>query len=266
MANEGMQKQWNSPEFLKMWRGLEPTVSALTAPLMAALKPLPGERLLDVGCGGGLPTIEAAAAVAPAGHATGADISADLLELARSRATEAGVANVSFVTADVQIDDIPGAPFDAVFSRLGVMFFADPIEAFTNIRGQMRAGARLVFVCFQGFDANSWYPARVLSKYAPPRPPSRFASPSPFALGIEAATRSYLEEAGFEGIRFESLSALTETPYNENTNRGTLAPFGLSEDQAAAALAELREHDRPYVSDGVLRTERKFWIVRATNR
>ncbi|MBK9611921.1 methyltransferase domain-containing protein [Candidatus Amarobacter glycogenicus] len=267
MVNEGMQRQWNSPEFLNMWRGLEPTVSGLTAPLMAALQPKPGERVLDVGCGGGLPTLEVAAAVGPTGSATGADISEDLLELARSRAAESGLRNATFVNADVQVDRVPGAPFDAVFSRLGVMFFSDFVESFSNIGRHMKPGGRLVFVCFQSATANPWFGANILAKYAPPRPPSRFPPPTPLALGEEALTREFLAEAGFRGVSFEAFDDPMDAPFTgEPMSGGMLAPMGLAPDVRAKAMQELLANDQRFVEADRVKTIRKMWIVRANAR
>lgn len=265
MANEDMQRQWNSPRTMKIWRVNEAAVGGLTAPLLDRLQPAPGERMMDVGCGGGLSTIEVAKAVGPAGHVVGADISEELLALSRERAAAAEVTNVSFMNADVQVADVPGAPFDAVLSRLGVMFFGDPVAAFANMRRHMKPRARLVFICFQDFKANDWYPSEILAKYEPSRPPSRFLAPTPFALGDQAATEGFLLEAGFRGIDFEAISLDFDVPYETASVVGRIPQFNLAPDVASDAITALQAHETKYVTKGRHLTERKFWIVRAAN-
>ncbi len=265
MVNEEMQKQWNSPRTMKFWRAAEGGIAGLTAPLLNALQPAPGERMMDVGCGGGLSTIAVAQAVGPTGHVVGADISEELLGLSRERATAANVPNISFVSADVQVADVPGGPFDAVLSRLGVMFFGDPVAAFANIRRHMKPGARLVFICFQDFKANGWFPSEILAKYEPARPPSRFLPPSPFALGDRTATEGYLREAGFNGASFEAISMDFDAPYEILSVAGRVPQFNLAPDVAADAIAELQAFETKYVTKGRHLTERKLWIVRASN-
>ena len=107
-------------------------------------------RVLDIGCGAGTTTLQLAQIVAP-GRMTGVDISAPLLAVARTRAE----ASADFVEADASMHSF--APeFDLVFSRFGVMFFADPVAAFTHIKTALRRGGKLAFVCWRAFDENDW--------------------------------------------------------------------------------------------------------------
>ena len=265
MVNEAMQKQWNAPRTMRLWRVAESAVAGLTAPLLDKLQPTPGERMMDVGCGGGISTIAVAKAVGPSGHVVGADISEELLALSRERAADAQMTNVTFVNADVQVAEVPGAPFDAVLSRLGVMFFGDPVAAFTNVRRQMKPGARLAFVCFQDFQANNWYPSDILAKHEPPRPPSRFLPPSAFALGDQKSTEGFLSEAGFAGTTFEAISLDFDVPYEAVSVIGRVPLLNLSPDDAGDAIADLQAHESQYVCEGRHRTKRKLWIVRTAN-
>ncbi|MGB4861874.1 MAG: class I SAM-dependent methyltransferase [Tepidiformaceae bacterium] len=266
VTNESMQRQWNNPQFLQFWKGLEPGMVTLMAPLFEALDVKSGERILDVGCGGGLTTLEAAAATGPAGHVTGADISDDLLELARSRAAQSGLSNVDFAKVDAQSDDLPGGPFDAAMSRLGVMFFADFVAAFANIRRHIKPGGRLAFVCLQDTTANPWFGGHVVAKYAPPRPPSRFPAPSPFALGAEPLTREFLSEAGFRDIRFTDFTDIDISPVPEVPAAvSLLAGMGVQPDALAKAAEELRAIDLQFLKDGHLVVDRKHWVVTARN-
>lgn len=264
MANESMQRQWNNPLFLKVWEDIEPEAED-AKPLLEAVAPVPGERILDVGCGGGLPTIQAAKAVAPGGHATGADLSESLLEVARSRASSAGVENVTFVKVDVQTGEIPGAPFDAVMSSVGVMFFEDFVAAFSNIRKHMTPTGRLAFVCFQGPDANPWFGGHIVAKYAPPRS-SRFPPPTPWSLGDESLTREFLTEAGFTNIGFKPFSITETAPIPPmHPSLGMLMSMGAAPEDVAKAAEEIKENDKPYQKDGMMQFDRQFWLVTARN-
>src|SRR5690242_10567588 len=114
-----------------------------------------GLNVLDVGCGSGGTTLAAARLVAP-GRVLGLDLSGPMLAQARAGAEAAGLANVTFQQGDAQVESLEPAGFDIAISRFGVMFFADPVAAFANIRSATRPGGRLVFVCWQPLAANQW--------------------------------------------------------------------------------------------------------------
>ena len=158
----------------------------------------PGMRVLDVGCGTGATTRAIAARVAP-GDVVGVDISALLLDLARTRS--AAVGNASFLEADAQTHAFAPASFDAAFSRMGVMFFADPVAAFANIRAALRDAGRLAFVCWQPAANNEWValPAQAARPWIDLL--GAFAEPSgPFAFGDPSRLRSVLDGAGFRDV------------------------------------------------------------------
>jgi SAM-dependent methyltransferase len=161
--------------------------------LRAAAAVGPHDRVLDVGCGGGQTTREAALA-AVAGSALGVDISARLLDQARSRS--AGLPNVTFLQADAQTHQFPAAHFDVCVSRFGTMFFADPVAAFTNIGLALRPGARLVLLVWQDADRNEW------STVVRQALGAAKAGPNPFSLADRTATVGILTAAGFTGISF----------------------------------------------------------------
>ena len=168
------------------------------------LAPTAGERLLDVGCGGGQTTVALAARVGAAGAVTGVDISRPMLELARRRAE--GLANVRFLEADAQVHDFGEGVFDAIFSRFGVMFFADPTAAFANLRRALRVGGRLAFACWRTPAENPFMtgPAMAASALLPPAgPPPDPTAPGPFAFADAERVRGILQSAGFEGVAFE---------------------------------------------------------------
>ena len=135
-----MQNQKSSNEAQPLngdyWRGiggdrwvlnmdaLERGIETFSAPLLRAAAPVPGERVLDIGCGGARTTISLAREITPGGQVTGIDISPQILSLARQRA--GGVENLEFVLGDVTNTDL-GNPYDLLFSRFGVMFFDAPV-------------------------------------------------------------------------------------------------------------------------------------------
>src|SRR6266566_5663091 len=125
----------------------------------AAARVEPGNRVLDVGCGTGQSTREAARAAAGAtdeGGALGVDLSAQAVELARQLSEQEGLRNVSYRQADAQVHRFPPRHFDLCISRFGTMFFADPVAAFANIGTALRPGGRLVLLVWQARDRNEW--------------------------------------------------------------------------------------------------------------
>ncbi|MDI3336511.1 class I SAM-dependent methyltransferase [Defluviimonas aestuarii] len=141
----------------------------------------PGESILDIGCGTGALTLEAANKCGPAGRALGVDISETLLAVSRGRA--AGRANIRFALADAQTHAFEPAAADIMISRFGTMFFADPVAAFRNIASALRPGGRLVFASWAPAAQNPWShiaktagTERLGSLPAePPRTPGQFA-------------------------------------------------------------------------------------------
>ena len=122
------------------------TAAALDAALFDAAGLRPGARVLDVGCGRGDTTLDAARRVGPSGLALGVDDSLDVLEEARRRAADAGLAHVGFVHAAAQTRRFAPLRFDAIVSRRPRQVFADPDAGFTNLLGALRSGGRLAVV------------------------------------------------------------------------------------------------------------------------
>ena len=168
--------------------------------LIATADPMPGERVIDVGCGCGATTIEFAQRVAPGGEVLGLDISEPMLARARERAESSLPAR--FVRADATVYQTPAHWADLVVSRFGVMFFADPTLSFANIRRSLRPGGRLAFVCWREARQNAWMitPLREAAKHAPPLPEMAPEDPGPFAFANEPRVRRILTEAGYADI------------------------------------------------------------------
>jgi SAM-dependent methyltransferase len=160
-------------------------------PFLDAVAIEPTAHVLDVGCGAGLTTREAARRAA---SATGVDLSARMLDLARRRAAADGLANVSFVQADVQVADLGEARYERVISRNGVMFFGDPVAAFANLARALKPDGRMVLLVWQAMADNPWLTA-FRQAVAAPLPPAD--GPGPFALGDPNRVRTLLTAAGF---------------------------------------------------------------------
>ncbi|MFC9664155.1 class I SAM-dependent methyltransferase [Nocardia sp. NPDC127606] len=170
------------------------------AHFFAAAKVGTGDRVLDIGCGTGQATREAAR-VAVDGSAVGVDISEVMLEQARRVSIDEGPSNVGFELADAQVNTFPPTAFDLCISRFGVMFFADPVAAFTNIARALRPGGRLAWLVWQGHDRNEW--ATVFSDVLA----ASIATPGrgPFSLADPIVTESMLTTAGFTDIDFTEI-------------------------------------------------------------
>lgn len=165
------------------------------------------DRVLDVGCGTGQDTRDAARA-ADSGWALGVDLSTRMIEYARNVAAQEGLDNVSFERADAQVHPFTSEEFDVAISRTGSMFFGNPVAAFTNIAQALRPAGRLRLLVWQGIGANEWFrelsTALAAGRELPMPPPS---APGPFSLADPDRARSILGDAGFTNIQFEPMTA-----------------------------------------------------------
>lgn len=162
----------------------------------------PGDRVLDVGCGCGGSSVELARRVGQAGTVRGVDVADVMLARATERAREAGLRNVTFTAADASTHPFDTGAVDVVYSRFGVMFFADPPAAFANIRRALVPGGRLAFVCWQAPEHNPWLtrPMAALAQALPMPPPPPQDAPGPFAFADQERVRTILQRAGFRDV------------------------------------------------------------------
>ncbi|MDQ2708801.1 MAG: class I SAM-dependent methyltransferase [Actinomycetota bacterium] len=201
-TNEAERRRWNDEYWASVWPSREQLTDAVTDVLLGHLDLAAGQRVLDVGSGGGGTALAVARRVGPAGSVVGADISRPLVHYATRRAEEQGVANVRFVVADAQSESIDGAPFDAAASQFGVMFFEEPTTAFANIRAHTVPGGGLAFACWQPADRNPWHAGHAVGRFLEPPPqPAQGKSPTgPFSLGDATRTAEVVAAAGWAGV------------------------------------------------------------------
>jgi SAM-dependent methyltransferase len=196
---------WSGPLFERFVRYRPIVTEGLGAhgeAALAAHPPAPGDRVLDLGCGFGDTTRRLAALVGASG-AVGVDVAEPFIEVARREAEEAGAANVEFRIVDVQNGDL-GGPFDYAFSRMGIMFFANPVAALRNVRAALRPGGTLCAVVWRRKLDNDWVHRAelVVEKYLehPEESDEPTCGPGPFSMANADTVSEQLKLAGFEQI------------------------------------------------------------------
>jgi SAM-dependent methyltransferase len=249
-ANAAQIEHWNAVAG-KVWARyqelLDRQIESLGLAAIDALKPTKGERVIDIGCGCGQTTLALADRVGTTGSVIGVDISVPMLEVAVRRSRASPSLAVTFRQVDAQTDDLGRGQFDAAFSRFGVMFFADPEAAFTNIRRSLKPGGRLVFICWRSLAENPWMqaPLQAALPFIPPVAPLDPTAPGPFSFAAPDRVRGILANAGFRSIAINPLDAPlggadVEQALNLSLNMG---PLGTA----------LRQHPEltPVVTDAV---------------
>lgn len=273
-ANADQTAYWNN-DAGTTWAELQDLLDVQLEPLgrrvLDALSPQPGEWVLDVGCGSGQTTLALGGRVGPAGRAVGVDISRPMLEVARRRGEVAP--QVAFHEADAQTFAFEPATFDAIHSRFGVMFFEDPTAAFANLRGALKPGGRLAFVCWRTPAENPIMalPMAAAANLLPPPEPPTPGAPGPFAFADAGRVRTVLSDAGFADISVEPQDMAAGGNSLDDTVRMALrvGPLG----------RQLREHPQAegpvieaihralsqHLIDGRVFLGSATWIVTATN-
>jgi SAM-dependent methyltransferase len=248
------------------------SVAAYHRELFDAASITEADRVLDIGCGTGQTTRDAARA-APAGSALGVDLSARMLDVARRLAHAEGVPNASFLHADAQIHPFEPESFEVAISRTGSMFFGDPHAAFTNIGRALVPGGRLLLVTWQGIAGNEWLReisrALAAGRDRPAPPPD---APGPFALSDPDRVRAVLGAAGFTGIELAPVEAgMWFGTGVEDAHQFIVGLVGWMLDGLDAAgrsraLDELRATIRSHAtSEGVVFGS-AAWVIRAVRR
>jgi len=198
---------WNS-DVGERWARFQDRLDGMLQPFSAAVLDVagiePGERILDIGCGCGATTFDAAAKTGASGRALGVDISAPMVARARARATELG-SPAEFMLADAAAHDFGASAFDLLVSRFGIMFFAEPAAAFTHMKRALAPSGRVAFVCWRPMKENGWVsvPLFAALPHLPEQEPPVPGAPGPFAFADPERFRGILKEAGYRDIAID---------------------------------------------------------------
>jgi ubiquinone/menaquinone biosynthesis C-methylase UbiE len=268
---------WNGPGG-HHWADRQQRQDMVLAPVSEALlrraAAQPGETVIDIGCGCGATSFELARRVGANGRVIGIDISAPMLE--RARALTPPGAPVEFVLADATVHPFVPHSADLLFSRFGVMFFAEPAVSFANMRKALRPSGRLVFACWRTPRDNPWmmFGLREAYKHVPKLPELGPEDPGPFSFSKEERVHRILDEAGFTGIAMERVDLQLDIATGgglESALETTLAIGPTSralEDQPPEKVAAVTEAIRAalaaHVKGSAVPLGGSIWIVTAT--
>ncbi|MBV8925560.1 MAG: methyltransferase domain-containing protein [Bradyrhizobium sp.] len=267
---------WNGPNG-RRWTDRQAEQDVLLAPVSDALigraAPKSGERVIDVGCGCGSISVALAEKVAPSGFVLGVDISVPMLTRARERARQG--APVDFVLADATVYRFDPEHFDLLVSRFGVMFFAEPVVSFANLRGALRPSGRVAFACWREPRENPWMmaPLQAIYRHVPKLPPQGPDDPGPFAFASEERVHRILGDAGFKGIEMEPVALSLDIAIGRGLEAavqaalqigpGSRALDGHPPETRLAAAKSVKEMLAPYVRGDSVPLAGSIWIVTA---
>jgi SAM-dependent methyltransferase len=269
-ANQAQIELWNGRGgeiWTRLQRELDRLFEPLTAALLQAAAIKPGESIVEIGCGCGDLTLSVAKASGWQGQVTAVDISTRMLEHAKGREQACrsganGMAPIAWCEADAMLHAFePRA--DLVISRFGVMFFADPVKAFRNIKTALKPNGRLALLSWASLDQNPWIhvPLKAVHRLIEPPAPLPEGTPGPFAFAEAARVIRILNDAGFANVT----SHLIECPVSlGRASEGSTDPIQSAIDDAlllalesgpvAALLRDADENLRAHVRDEIAAT------------
>jgi SAM-dependent methyltransferase len=269
-------EHWNAAAG-ESWAALSDRLDRMVGPIgdaaMDTLALVGGEHVVDIGCGCGQTTLELARRIGEWGDVVGVDVSGPMLNVANARAERAGLANVRFLHSDAQTHPFEASAANAVFSRFGVMFFSEPVEAFANIRKALSSNGRLAFVCWRAMRENPVMivPMQAALPYQSEAPAADLFAPGPFAFAERDHLFNLLSKAGFNRIEI--------TPHDQPLTTGDveetieiamrIGPLGRAlrerPELQARATEAVREAVIPYRTDHGVVFDSATWIVTARN-
>ncbi|TPL75694.1 class I SAM-dependent methyltransferase [Mesorhizobium sp. B2-3-15] len=265
---------WNDASG-KAWVEMQPILDEILAPferlVVDAGYPGEGGNVLDIGCGAGATTLAMARRVGNNGRCVGLDISQPLVALATERTQAEEVANASFEVGDAQTYAFEPGRFDAVVSRFGIMFFDDPVAAFSNIRQAARRGGKLAFVAWRSPAENDFMTtaARAAAPFLPTAPAPDPDAPGQFAFADGAKVKRILEASGWSSIDVRQANLPCKIAEGDlmmyATRLGRLAAALREVDQATAEkiITVLPAAFAPFVKGGQARFNAACWRVTA---
>jgi SAM-dependent methyltransferase len=252
------RQQWE--DAAEAWHRWGPTLETWLGPatekMLDAANVTIGSRVLDVAAGAGGQTLAAARRVGPGGHVLATDISPRILAYAARVTAEAGLTNVETREADGEaLSGLPAASFDAVMSRLGLIYFPDQQTALTGMRRALRRGGRIGVIVFSTPERNTFFSIPVsIIRQAAQLPSPQPGQPGPFSLGSPGVLEGALSSAGFEDVRVEAVSAPLRLPSAAECVRLARESFGALHQM----LAGVPETDRPAVWNEIEKALRQF--------
>lgn len=277
-VNAQQIEYWNEtagPKWVEMNTILDVQIGTFGLDMLDAACLSAGRRVIDVGCGCGATSLEAAKRVGREGRVLGLDISGPMLARARERAAGEGLSNTEFVQGDAQVYGLEAGAYDAVVSRFGVMFFEDSVAAFANLGKGLRDGGRLAFACWKSPLENPWMtvPMAAVAPLMEMPAPVGEDEPGPFRFADDARLRGILEEAGYTDIAIEPSVRVMQVGGGMDLSQSVDFYFeiGPLSRILADASAEKKEEVRaaliaamePYRTDEGVMLEGATWIVSA---
>lgn len=260
------QKAFWSDDAGRIWVDQRQTMDTALAPVLDAVLAWSalsqGDRVMDIGCGAGTSSFEAAKQIGSDGHVLGVDISTTLIADARKRGAD--TANVDFSLSDAATEDFTAEQRDVILSRFGVMFFANSDDAFANMAKAMKSKGRMVFATWGAISANPFFtlPAQISKSVFGPREKTDPDAPGPFALREIDRVNAILTNAGLTDITAQS-TPMDITPPGTATDVATLmcqigpaqsalAHFNADDDQRRTLATALTRALDPFVTpDGI---------------
>jgi SAM-dependent methyltransferase len=264
---------WNGPSgqaWVELQEVLDQMFRRFEELLVQAVRAGSASHVLDVGCGTGTTTLAVARLLGASGRCVGIDISEPMIATARARAEREG-ATASFIRADAQTYAIEPAGFDMIISRLGVMFFENPIRAFANLRQAARSDAELRFIAWRSAAENPFMTTaeRAAAPLLPNIPARQQDGPGQFAFADQRRVSRILEESGWAGIEIRPIDVVCTLPEKELARYVCrLGPLGrVIQDADEATRTRVLDAVRPAFDPFVHRTEVRFtaacWMVSA---
>ena len=271
-AGDEQARLWNGPAgnaWVDAQQTLDQLFSTLEKLLVETACAAPAGRVLDVGCGTGGTTLAIARAPGAGAECTGIDISEPMIAAARSRAAREGLPT-HFICANAQTHAFEPASFDGIVSRLGVMFFDDPVRAFANLRRAAKDGAGLSFIAWQSAAENPFMTTaeRAAAPLLPNLPPRVPGAPGQFAFADRQRMQAILEESGWSGIDIQPVDLPCTMPEKDLLGYlSRLGPVGIAllqadEETRARVIDTVRAAFEPYVYGDEVRLTAACWLVR----
>lgn len=251
------REQWQ--EAAEAWHRWTPAIQAWLGPATERMLDLadvgPGDQVLDVAAGAGEPAITTAKRVAPAGSVLATDISSNILDYAARAARQQGVTNLSTRVMDGEQLDLPDGAFDAVISRVGLIYFPDQQQALSEIRRVLKPGGRIAAIVYGPADRNQFFsiPIGIIRRRAQ-LPPPLPGQPGPFSLGGPGVLAEAYRRAGFRDVVTESLDAPVRMASSAECVRFERESFGALHQM----MSGLSEAERAETWDEIARELRQF--------